>query len=158
MSDILSTILNNTYTLTQLNRRILVLKTFLEQQFFASQPPQALPSQPDPYLKTLPPDLLTKFNKDNLSTIFKDLEEEIQKIQALTLYLTFDPDETTIVSIGEFVRRTFASLILLDIKYDPNLIAGAAIVWEGIYRDYSLRSKIEEKKTEVLQSFKQFLR
>ena len=155
MSDILTTILNNTYTLTQLKHRVLVLKSYLEQQFFMTDKAQ---TQPDLWIKTLPTDFLTKFNKDNLSSIFQGLEEEIQKIQALTLYLTFDPDETTIMSIGEFVRRTFGSLILLDIKYNPNLIAGAAIVWKGIYKDYSLRSKIEQKKPEVLQSFKQFLR
>ena len=158
MDNILNTILINTYTGTQLKHRILVLKTYLEQQFFAGQTQKSLNFSTDPWIKTLPPTLLAQFNKDNLSTIFESLQTEIQKIQPLTLYLTFDPDEQTTASIGEFARKTFGSSIILDIKYNPNLIAGASIVWKGIYKDYSLKSKIEEKKTEVLQSFKQFLR
>ena len=41
---------------------------------------------------------------------------------------------------------------------DPRLIAGAALVWKGVYRDYSLRAKLEQKRQELLEEFRKFLR
>lgn len=161
--NILNTILINTYSLTQLKHRLGLLKAYLEGQIFGIEKPQAF-TQIDPWIKTLPQDLLSQFNKDNLTSIFESLQTQIAKLEVLTIYLTFDPDESTLTQAGEMVRKMYGSpreagrIILLDVKYDPNLIAGAALVWKGLYKDYSLRSKIEDKKEEILQSFQKFLR
>lgn len=155
--DILNTILQNTYSLTQLKHRVSILKSFLEQQFFGAGK-QDLSQIDTAWINSLPQTFLQNFNKDNLSAAFEELQKQITKLQTLTLYLTFDPDTQSIQQMGEFARRTFSPLIMLDIKYDPNLIAGAALVWKGVYKDYSLRSKIESRKGEILESFNKFLR
>lgn len=131
-----------------------MLKSYLEQQIFSSPSPIS----PSEWIKNLPENFLLQFNKDNLEAIFEEFQKSISTLETLTIYLTFDPDEQTLTNLGEHVRKTFGRIIMLDIKYDPNLIAGAALVWKGLYKDYSLRSKIEEKKAAILRSFQQFLR
>ena len=90
--------------------------------------------------------------------IFEDIESQIIKLPIVTIYLTFEPDEATLSQIGQRAKKTFNKLLIFDIKYDPRLIAGAALVCKGVYRDYSLRSKIEEKRLIILNNFKKFLK
>lgn len=154
-NDILKIILTNTYSLAQLKARLRILKSNLLKTFFGG----VTLNQDLGWLKSLPPSFYQKFSKDNAYQIFSGLEMEISKIKTLTIYLTFEPDETTLSQIGVYARKTFNSpALLLDIRLDPNLIAGTALVWKGVYKDYSLRAKIESRKEEILQGFKKFLR
>ncbi len=157
MNDILNTILKDTYTLTQLKHRLNILKSHLLNSFFGNQIEENLPPPDLNWLKSLPTPIYQQFNKDNVYQIFTDLENKINQFQPLIIYLTFEPDDSVLSQIGTFARKTFKGLLLLDTKFDPNLIAGAALVWKGVYKDYSLRAKIEERKAEMLDSFKKFL-
>lgn len=145
MNDILPTILKDTYTISQLRHKISVLKQSFLQHFFSGQTIEINQN----HLKFI--------NKDNVYQVFDDLEKEIAKFIPLTIYLTFEPDEATLTQIGQYGRKIFGPSLLFDVKYDPRLIAGAALVWKGVYRDYSLRSKIEERKMLILDTFKKFL-
>lgn len=158
MDDILTTILKNTYSLTQLKHRLRVLKSYLSSRLFGRESKEEFATQDSTWLSSLPPGFLQQFNKDNISGIFNEMETKINKLKTLTMYLPFDADEQTLAQIGDMVRKTFTSLIVLDIKFDPNLIAGTALSWNGVYKDYSLRSQIDARKGEILESFKKFLR
>lgn len=157
-NHLLNTILKEAYTQTMLNHRLSILKAYLLQNLFGGSQ-KLLWQQADlSWLKSLPPGYLQNFSKDNVYQIFTELDQQKLKLKPLTIYLAFEPDDSSINLIGTMARKMFADSLILDLKYDPNLIAGAALVWKGIYRDYSLRSQIEQKKTEILQSFKKFLR
>lgn len=157
--DTLATILKDTYSLTQLKHRARILKsTILNAIFNNNQPPTYPPSDLN-WLKSLPQDFYQKFNKDNVYNIFTELEQKTTKLNTLTIYLSFEPDETALTQIGTYSRKLFGfPTLLLDIKINPNLIAGTALVWKGILRDYSLKAQIEAKKGDILQEFKKFLR
>lgn len=160
MEEILNIILKSTYSLGLLKHRLRVLKTNLLKTFFGSQTNDD-PLNPEDlnWLQSLPASFYKQFNKDNVYQIFAAFETSITKLTTLTLFLTFEPDETTVNQIGSYCRQNFNFPdLLLDIKLDPNLIAGTALVWKGVYRDYSLRAKIDSKKGEVAQEFQKFLR
>lgn len=157
MNDTLAIILKDTFTLTQLKNRVRALKGNLLKNFFGG----ASNLQPTVtqlnWLSTLPPSFNAQFNKDNVYKIFNDIEKKVQQLPTLTLYITFEPPDDTIYQIGTFAKKNFGPSFLLDIKLDPNLIAGAALVWKGMYRDYSLRIKLEQKKNEILENFKKYI-
>ena len=157
MDQILPIILKDTYCLTQFKHRLNILKSYFLQTFFGG-PKTILNQKDEDFLKSLPPLFFQQFNKDNVYNMFNDIENQIKKLPALTIYLTFAADDQTLSQIGSFVRKAYNPSLMLDVKLDPNLIAGAALVWKGIYRDYSLRTGIEQKKAEILQSFKKYLR
>ena len=96
-----------------------------------------------------------------------ELESTIDQIKTLSIYLAFEPDSNSLILIGKYIRKNFPIAqkstsiklpLLLDIKYDRSLIAGTALVWNGIYKDFSVKSIIEEKKQIILDSFKKYLR
>lgn len=160
MDDILNIILRNTCSLAQLKHRLKILKSNLIKTFFGDQSDTESISPEDlNWLKSLPSDFYQKFNKNNVYRIFEDLDAGITKLQILSLYLTFEPDESALSQISAYARKTFnLPLLLLDIKLDPDLVAGTAISWKGQLRDYSLHAKMEEKKVEIGQGFRRFLR
>lgn len=157
--DLLSTILMSTYSLTQLRHRVRILKLNLIKTFFGSSAENLALSPSDlNWLKSLPADFYQRFTKDSVYQIFADLEEKSKHLPILTMYLAFEPDEATLNQIGLFVRKAFGLVLLLDVRLDPSLIAGTALAWKGVYRDYSLRTKIDSKKSEILQGLHKFLR
>lgn len=179
MDPTLAIILKDTYSTTQLKHRLRILKAELVNKFFGGGPEDgynpglgnaalkgnkpglnigSLSPQDQNWLKSLPADFYKKFNKSNVYKIFSDLESKISNIPTLTLYLTFEPDESTLEQIGNFARKMFGPNLMLDIKLDLTLIAGAALGWKGVLRDYSIKTQIEAKKGEILESFKRFLR
>lgn len=157
MNDVLNTILENTYSLTSLKHRLRVLKSYLSSQIFQGESKEEFAASDSTWLSSFSPSFFQQFSKENISEIFSELESKISKLKILTMYLPFDSDEQTLIQVGEKTRRTFENLIVLDIRFDPNLIAGCALSWNGVYKDYSLRSQIETHKNEVLESFKKFL-
>ncbi len=167
MDEVLSIILKDTYSLSQLKHRLRVLKNNLLQTFFGETHleggPGLLPGELSPedlnWLKSLSPQFYQNFTKDNVYQIFSDLDSSSLKLDTLTLYLSFEPDDITLSQIGSFARKTSNSpSLLLDIKLDPRLIAGTALSWKGVYRDYSLRAQLATKKQELWEEFKKFLR
>lgn len=161
MDEILTIILKDTYSLSQLKHRLRILKSNLLKTFFGGESNQALSltAQDLNWLRNLPESFYQKFTKDNIYQILSDLEKGIPNLPTLTMYLTFEPDDATLGQLGSVTRKTFSSpSLILDIKLDLNLIAGVALVWKGVYKDYSLRSKIESRKAEIFEGFKKFLR
>lgn len=159
MNEILAIILTTTYSSTQLKHRLRLLKSNLLKTFFG-QAGEDLPAIPQDlnWLQSLPDNFYQQFNANNVYKIFSDLEDQTHNLPILTLYLTFEPDEATLAQISTFTRKLFSSNLLLDIKLDPNLIAGTALVWNGVYKDYSLRNQLTAKKTQLWTEFRKFLR
>lgn len=158
MNDLLNAILTNTYSLTQLKHRLNILKTYLVKAFFGETEQLPLSREDLTWLNSLPEQIYQKFNKDNVYQIFDELQQLSSKLTPLTIYLTFDPDDATLAQIAGYVRKVFANpFLIIDTKFDPKLIAGCSLAWKGVLKDYSLRSRIEEKKMEILANFKKFL-
>ncbi len=157
MNIILQTILNDTYSLSNLRHKMTILKSYLLHHFFGSAQMQ-FDAQDLSWLQSLQPEFFQNFNKNNIYETFTQLDKEINNFKVLTIYLTFEPDDQTILSIGAMVRTKFPNILLIDIKYDPNLIAGASFVWNGMQKDYSLRSTIQQRKEMILENLKKYLR
>lgn len=159
-NTILNTILKDTYSLGQFKHRLRILKSNLLKTFFGGEEENASPSPEDlNWLKSLPDNFYQKFNKENVYEIFSGLEKKSVGLPTLTIYLTFEPNDENLTQLGSFSRKTFnLPSLLLDTKLNPDLIAGTALVWKGIYKDYSLKSKIEARKEEMTTGFKRFLK
>lgn len=157
-NKILSTFLKDTYTLSQLKHRLKILRIKLSQQFFGGQSEDTLSPLDLKWFDSIPKELLSLFNKDNYSRLISDMELSLSKLQMLTVYLPFEANDDALKDIGTKSRQLFGEQFLLDIKYNPELIAGCALSWKGIYKDYSLHARIEERKQVIGESFKKFIR
>lgn len=156
---ILNTLLQDTFTQTSLKHKLKILKISLLKEFFGSEgDTEGLSDEDINWLKSLSPSFYQQFNKDNVYDIFKQVEDKLENTPVLLIYVPFEATEQAIYQIGTILRKNFNGLYLFDTKLDPSLIAGCALSWKGVYRDYSLKARIEEKKGEILSSFKKYLR
>lgn len=105
--------------------------------------------------------LLGEVKKDDVDKVFKLAEKEINSCPELIVYLAFEPSSEMVEKIGRMARKLFKGLaaagLFLDFKLDSGIIGGAAISFGGVYRDYSLRAKFEEKKEELREIYRKRL-
>ncbi len=158
MDEIFEIILKNTYTVFQFKHRLRILKSSFGQKFYGGEL-TIEPAEDDlRWMKTLPQTFFQAFTPDNQTQIFTFLEIKLKETPALTLNLAFNPPDELINELGEYYRQHFTSFRLIDLKFDLSLIAGCSMVWKGVFKDYSLKSRIEDRKDEIMHSFRKFLR
>lgn len=156
--EILNIILANTYTLISLKKRFRILKEYLEKEIFGGDIKLELSVEDQTWLNSLPRSLLTPPDQKTFSATMEQLGKLIGDIEPLVVYVAFDMPGDELASLTQYIRKMLNSpLYLLDVKKDPNLIAGAAFVYKGVYKDYSLKSKIEQNKEKILLEFKRSL-
>lgn len=163
-NKILDEILADTFVQSQALHRISALKSLVLVQLFAGKgqekavapeiDPQLAPGQQTPWIVSLNPKIYQHFNKDNVYQMFEELEQTIKKIEPLTLYLPFELPENELAKIGAQLRHDFGQNFLMEVKIDPSLLAGCALIWKGVYKDYSLKRKIEENRQKILETLK----
>jgi hypothetical protein len=161
-TPVMEKILADTYSVEQLTRRLRKLrshyvKTFFGEQGAAEQDPFTDPVDIKWFFESLGQDFGQAFNKDNVYHLFDQLNEEAKTLTPLTTYFAFSLPETELVNITQSLRKNYQRPILLDAKIDPNLIAGCAFIVNGVYKDYSVRKKIEDNKQTILAEFERYL-
>jgi hypothetical protein len=153
MSPLLETILHSTYTLHDLKHRVRILHQVVEGQIFGNGDTMLLAEDVN-WLRTLPEDFFKQFEKDKFSSIFENLEIEVNKINPLTIYLAFEPGKPEIEAINSWVRQNLQTKVVIETKLDPSLMGGVALVWNGVYKDYSLKAKIAAEEAQIIEEFK----
>lgn len=156
---LLEKILESTYTKADLLRRLDLLKNYIVRRLFSKSVNSLSLNQTDSeWITSLGEDFFKKFNTKSVYATFTQLEGIAKEINPLTIYLSVDMTDDYIAQIGLRCRKLFGQGFLIDTQLDPSLIAGCSLVWNGVIADYSIRAKIEENKTVILESFKRSLR
>lgn len=165
MDNLLNTILKDTYTLSHLKKRLRVLRAYLLHRFFSPDSKDKdsfkgvdLTVSDLSWIYSLGTDFTSQFNKDNIYDKLQELEDQAKKLPNLTVYLAFEPNEEAVRLIGQFLRNQFSHDLMCEFKIDPSLIGGCSLVWKGVYKDYSVKDLINQKKEDILTSFKTYLR
>jgi len=96
-------------------------------------------------------------NKTNIYKVFEEAEKEIKKISPLVIFIPFDMPSPEITKLGEKLREDFGKNFLMDLKFDPNLIAGPSFVWKGVLHDYSVKQHIAQNRQTILETFKEYV-
>lgn len=152
--------LASTYTSTDAMRRLRAIKQFILNQLFASaiQSFGSGDEADSAWLPSLGTDFYAAFNQNNVYATMEDLERAIRGIKPLLIYLPFEIPQGEMVRVGMKLRTEYGKNFLVDFKVDPTLIAGCALVWKSIYRDYSVRGKIHQHKSEIIEIVRSYLK
>lgn len=157
--NLLEKILENTYTMDVLKKRVKVLRQKVNIELFNLKiDPKHQDNEHTAWINSLGKDFFKVFTKDDFQKVFEELDRQISEIQPLVIYFAYDPGPSQIVLIGGWLRENLGKNFIFDIKLDYSLIGGCALVWKGIYKDYSIKSKISQNKEKILESFRDFLR
>lgn len=158
--EVLKILINSNYTVNQLYTRLRLLHDLLTMMLFNTGEafnPNLLSNEDKIFIDKVDKDLLAQFNPGNFEEVFRNLEAKIKAIKPLVIYTAVEIPEYEGALIGMYVRRYFKPDLILDFKLDPNLIGGTALVFNGVYKDYSVRKQIEDNKQVIIGQFKDFL-
>lgn len=161
---LLDYILQDTFIKTLALKKVIGLKDYFLDTIFSlskQEPPQTQITE-DPEITTwvlsLNPSLLTGINQQNIYAVFDRMEKSIKAIEALVLYLPYELPKENIAEIGQQLRKDYGHNFLMDIQIDPNLVAGIALSYKGIYRDYSVKQRISDNKQAILATFRKYIK
>jgi len=87
------------------------------------------------------------------------VEELIIKMPNVSLILAFEPSEGAVERFYSEISETTGKQVLLDIVYEPQIIGGAVIIFNGRYRDYSFKKifklEFERGRNKILNMAKE---
>lgn len=86
----------------------------------------------------------TESNIDSKAYLEK-LKNKIEKLGIVQLTLAFEPTNITIDKFINYIRQNVGEDIILEVSYDPNIVAGTMISYKGNFRDFSLKRLFEEE-------------
>lgn len=94
-------------------------------------------------------------NQDSYRTFSENLKAVIAKLKVIKLVLAFDPTRKTIEKIHSFISGNIGIDYILDIEVEQSILAGAIVIFNGKYNDFTLKKSIEEtfaiRKQEIRQ-------
>src|SRR3989338_2332956 len=160
--DTLETILSNTYTKKDLSHRLYLLREFLEERLFSEKKNANIIYQLNEFFEKKKEkrdefnalvawgyDFFEIFNTENLYTKLKEIEDKVGGLPVVTVYLPIFLPIYEIPKLGDWIRKNVQAGALVDLKADPQLIGGCALVWKGTYKDYSLRYYLDKSKEAI---------
>ena len=149
-------LVSQTYTISDLEQKLQFLKLYLKLQFFGGENKNnnKFRSEDLIWLESMPADFLKGITVENLEKTFEQLETQVKTLKSLAILVPTELPPKTIAEITNKLRKDYGPNFFIEIKIDPNLIAGCALVWNGSLRDYSLKAKIDEMRPEILAIFK----
>ena len=151
----IDTFLANTYSTQQIRKRLQALKTALASRFFGGTEESILLEEKN-WLETLPQSFFQQFSESKMNDQLAQLEKELQGLATIIIYIAFEISEAEINALGVWIKKNIHPQRIFEIKIDPNVIGGCAFSWKGLYKDYSLRSKIELHREDILTDIKNF--
>lgn len=170
---ILDELLKDTFTLEVLRKRYQVLKGKIEGDIYHQEGESGIMNHESSglddiekgglrgaeRLKGFDEELLKGVKSSDYSKITDYIEDFIKNLEALSIYFVFVPDEKQIKEVGTWLRGNLKNpRLIFQVKIDPALIGGCAIAYKGVYKDYSLRSKIGENKSKLIEEFRKYFR
>lgn len=91
-------------------------------------------------------------NRASLKKFMESLREDIKNMEVLGLTLAFQPKEHTLSLISDWLMLNLGSQVLLDIKVDPDLVAGVAVDFRGKHTENSIKAKINSTLEEIFNT------
>ena len=89
-----------------------------------------------------------------LSQKLSDLKKVLDSLTVVKLTLAFEPSESATNRIIAFIRQNLSEKTILEIRQEPSILGGLIFEFKGLYRDYALKTKLDElfntKREEIL--------
>lgn len=94
-------------------------------------------------------------NQEEVRVALAALQQAIRKARILSLTLAYSPTKKMLTSVCERIKGEFGQDVVVEFNINPELVAGAIIVFEGKYLDMSVKKKLdilfEAKRDEIMK-------
>lgn len=151
----LERILANSFTTTDVYKRLLILEDVLKHAIFEDggkkvnviellkkrgDASEAVAAWGEPFLSL--------FTKESIQDDIQNFKDAIATLPTLVLYTPVVFERKQIEEIGMWCRTNIDARILLDVRIDPQSLGGCMFVWHDILHDFSLRYFLKRHATE----------
>jgi F0F1-type ATP synthase delta subunit len=72
------------------------------------------------------------------------LKNWLKELPVLKLEIAFLPSEKTIEKISQWLKKEIGKKIILDIYFNPKIVGGAILEYEGKFANFSLAKEIDK--------------
>lgn len=130
------------------------------------------------WISNLGEDFFKQFTDYNTSNLLKDLNQYLDSLPTPVLFLPFRlsddlvyekeialEDQLTdkpvgentllptqiLVEIGTWFKKNVAPTFIFEPQYNPDLVGGCAISLNGVFKDFSLRTRVEENHQAIVE-------
>ncbi|OGH19174.1 MAG: hypothetical protein A2868_00020 [Candidatus Levybacteria bacterium RIFCSPHIGHO2_01_FULL_40_15b] len=104
--------------------------------------------------RTLAEHIGNETSTEALSRKISDLKKSLDGLVVVKLTLAFEPSTSTIDKILAFLRQNFGEQTILELRFESKILGGVIFEFKGLYKDYTLKSRLEEvfrtKREEIL--------
>lgn len=76
--------------------------------------------------------------KNKIDTLIKKL----YTCRIVEMTLAFKPDNAAITYFSDWIKKNVGSDAIIDLQFNPSIVGGAQIIYNGMYKDYSIRKKL----------------
>lgn len=83
-------------------------------------------------------------SEDEIKQILGSLKAATLKLPIVKLTLAFEPTEAMLEEIGSWFWENTGKHILLDVAVDGSIVGGAIIEYNGVYKDFSVKTRLEK--------------
>lgn len=161
LEDIQKMILKNTYTKSDILRRIRLTREYEEYFFFMMRGEGGSLTEFFTMKKVSMDDrkcmgeweesFFTTMSKDTMYKTFHALEEWLNDTEVFNLYVSFDPNPEEIMQFATFLRESISPTLVLDVHTDKTLLGGCSFAYKGIFHDFTLRYWMLKSRDDILQ-------
>jgi len=106
------------------------------------------------------PLLREEFSKEgaNRRNLLLNLKQKIEGLSKVYITLAFEPSEDALNRFGGVIRTSVREDVIISVAYDPHLIGGVQIIYNGEFRDFSFKrifeKEFENTREQILKSIK----
>lgn len=173
--NIAQSFLEKVYTKSQAIKGIRAIKDFLNFRSFNSPQTgsfeQALKSFQTYYsdklsnfelsqkvntISLLGEDFFKQFDATDLSTQLSALEKSLEQAKLVTMHVPFEMPFDEAEKIGVWFKANLGKDALFDLILDPALIGGCTLSYKGVEKDYSIRQRIKNNKSKIIDTLGEF--
>ncbi len=163
---ILDQILKDTYTADSFKRRFQALRMQLSGKLYKGNDQDEIKDDVksekndlEKWLEGFDQSVLEGITSNQFSAMSEHIDKFISNLNPLTIYFVFVPEEKQIEEVGKWLRQNLKNdRLIFNVKIDPALIGGCAIVYNGVYKDYSLKEKISKNKNLLIEEFRKYFK
>ena len=147
MDAITALIVKTTYTLSDFQVRLRLLRSYYDHKFFGS--PLDIEESDKSWLKGITTEIDSLVNQTNYQTAFQKVETWLKNLEPLILSLPAKLSTEQLSKIADRIRQEFGKDFLFELRYQPELIGGVVLIWKGKYYDYSFKKKLKDHDEQI---------
>jgi len=82
-------------------------------------------------------------NKEAIASYLDRTKEEILKMSRIKLTMAINPDSALLDKMFSWFKDAAGKELLMDISINPGILGGLLVTYKGLYRDFSLKSRLD---------------